>query len=377
MSEERFFEERTEQSEIKTEIVRKYFWAWAKVISKQVKKWGKNKIGYMDLFSGPGRYDDNSKSTPLLILEGAIRENDLREMLVAVFNDADSENTRKLQGEINNLPNIGLLKNKPVVKNIEVSDELAEALIQTNRIPTLYFLDPFGYKGISLKLIQTAIQSWGCDCMFFFNYNRINAALSNPVMENNMNLFFGQSKADGLRLALKNKTPNEREQIIIIALKETLAEMDGKYAVEYFFKDENSKKTSHFLIFVSKNVLGYNIMKSIMASESSRFDEGIASFGYNPDDKAGQMDLFSTVHSPIDALADELLTAFAGQTMTAQEVFYQHNLGKNLIWKNYQDALRKLEETNKIIANPNNKERRKIGDTVTFGENVLISFPEK
>ena len=40
MANEDFFDERTEQSEIKTEIVRKYFWAWAKIMISNAKKQG-------------------------------------------------------------------------------------------------------------------------------------------------------------------------------------------------------------------------------------------------------------------------------------------------------------------------------------------------
>ncbi len=113
MATDDFYDERTEQSEVKTEIVRKYFWAWAKIISKQVKKRAGSKIGYVDLFSGPGRYNDGSKSTPILILEGAIRDPEIRAMLVASFNDEDPENCRKLEVEIKNIADIELLKNTP------------------------------------------------------------------------------------------------------------------------------------------------------------------------------------------------------------------------------------------------------------------------
>ncbi|WP_413168463.1 hypothetical protein ACL6C3_03955 [Capilliphycus salinus ALCB114379] len=53
MTDSSFFDESKEQSIIKAEIVAKYFWAWAKVIIPQAKKWGKN-IAYIDLFSGAG-----------------------------------------------------------------------------------------------------------------------------------------------------------------------------------------------------------------------------------------------------------------------------------------------------------------------------------
>src|SRR5207248_10024637 len=38
---------------------------------------------------------------------------------------------------------------------------------------TFLFVDPFGYKGLSLQLVNSVIKDWGCDCVFFFNYNRI------------------------------------------------------------------------------------------------------------------------------------------------------------------------------------------------------------
>src|SRR5208283_3028831 len=63
----RFFEESGEQSLIKATIVAKYFWAWAKVIIATQKKYGRDRIGYVDLFCGPGRYKDGSFSTPILV----------------------------------------------------------------------------------------------------------------------------------------------------------------------------------------------------------------------------------------------------------------------------------------------------------------------
>lgn len=382
MKNEGFFEAQSEQSEIKTEIVRKYFWAWAKVISKQVKKKGGDKIGYVDLFSGQGTYEDGSKSTPIRILEGAIRDTEFREMLVTLFNDADSSNCSKLQSEIDNLPQIELLKHKPKISNSEVDDDLANRFESRTTIPTLFFLDPWGYKGLSLRLIKAVIQSWGCDCMFFFNYNRINAALSNPVMTNNMNSFFGKIRADKLRAEIIGKIPQERENLIIIGLKESLAEFGGKFSIEYFFKDVNGGKTSHFLIFVSKNVLGYNIMKSIMAKESSDNIHGVANFGFNPKDKLKREQednapfLFDMLESPIDDLADELLKIFNGKTLTANEIYQKHNVGREFIFKNYQDALRKLEEHQKINVNPSADKRRRISGLVTFGENVVVIFPK-
>jgi three-Cys-motif partner protein len=97
MSNESFFDESLEQSRVKTAIVSKYFWTWAKVIMSQVKKGRDRRIAYIDLFAGPGRYKDGTTSTPLLVLEKAIQDDDMRDMLVTIFNDGNRDNSQSLQ----------------------------------------------------------------------------------------------------------------------------------------------------------------------------------------------------------------------------------------------------------------------------------------
>lgn len=377
MSGKEFFEKRTEQSKFKTEIVRKYFWIWAKIISNQVIKRGGKKIGYVDLFAGKGRYEDDSKSTPLLILERVVETPQLSQMLVTLFNDEDEDYCLQLQKEIDAIPDINNLKFKPVVRNYTVDDSLAEKVKQAVTFPSLFFLDPCGYKGLSLKLIEIALNGWGCDCIFFFNYNRINQHLSNSVLTENMDSLFGKSRADFLRQSLIGKSPAEREGLIISNLKEALVELGGTYNIEYFFKDDSGKKTSHFLVFASKNKLGYDKMKDVMARESSSKHEGVSNFGFNPKDKEKSPSLLDLMYSPIDNLAGELMRLFVGKTMSVKEIYYSHHIGTEFVLKNYQDALRRLEEQGKIVANPDSDKRRKVQGIVTFSENVIVSFPSK
>jgi three-Cys-motif partner protein len=113
MADSGFFEISKEQSRVKTAIVSKYFDAWANVMmgvhDRVQGKYG-DKIAYVDLFAGPGRYDDGTNSTPLMILEKATKSEKLRNRLVSIFNDKDENNTRSLQQAIDNLPGIDLLK---------------------------------------------------------------------------------------------------------------------------------------------------------------------------------------------------------------------------------------------------------------------------
>lgn len=375
MADSSFFDESRDNSLVKSEIVAKYFWAWAKVIIPTAKKWS-NKIAYIDLFSGPGRYQDGSKSTPLLILERAIADSDMPQMLVTLFNDKDSNNTQSLQQAIESIPDISKLSHKPILLNKEVGEEIVQAIKQINKIPTLFFIDPWGYKGLSLVLIGAVIKDWGCDCIFFFNYNRINMGLHNTAVEKHMNSLFGQERADNLREQLElTKQPEERELIIVEAICQALKEIGGSYVLPFGFKNESGNRTTHHLIFVSKNVLGYSIMKEIMAGESSSAKQGVPSFEYNP--APPRYPLLYELYRPLDELENLLLDEFAGQTITMEQIYNQHHVGKRYISKNYKEALKKLEQQGKIIAEPPASKRRKYKGEITFGEKVRVTFLPK
>jgi three-Cys-motif partner protein len=372
----RFFDEQTEQSQVKTEIVRKYFSAWASVMLGAQKKWRKGmdpEIAYFDLFAGEGRYKDGAKSTPILILEEAIRNPKLTRSLITFFNEKQLSSYSKLCSEIAAVPMLSSLKYQPEVRNQEIDDDFADRLMQwNNRPPTLFFLDPWGYKGLSLKLIRTVLTGFGCDCIFFFNYSRVNAAISNPLMEKHIAAIFGNQRAQKLRNEVSvARNARQRQLLIIDALKEAIKQLGGDYCIEYFFLNDRGSRMSHFLILASKNRKAYDIMKDIMARESSSKSAGVPLLGFDPRDSF-QPDLFQP--NFIDDLAQELMIKFAGECLSVQAIFDQHNYGTRYVFQNYQEALKLLEQRGQIIGDPPIENRTKAG-VVTCAKTVRFTFP--
>jgi three-Cys-motif partner protein len=370
MSSNSFFDESTAQSRIKAAIVRDYFWAWVRVIVSTQKKWKKGeRIAYIDLFAGPGRYKDGTKSTPLLILETAIADPEMCERLVTIFNDADPANAEALTKEINEIPGIRSLKYKPEIRAEDVGDKIVQMFEKLNLIPTFFFVDPWGYKGLSLGLINSVIKNWGCDCIFFFNYNRINMGMANKAVEEHINVLFGKDRAEALRRKLEGLKPEEREAAIVEALVEALKELGARYVLPFCFKDENGTRTSHHLIFATKHPLPYKIMKEIMAKYSSEEHQGVASFGYCPTSDSDNL-LFE-FNRPLDDLQDMLLEQFAGQTLSTVQIYDLHNVGRPYTMKNYKAILLEMEKKQLIQADPPSTKRKKD----TFGDNVKVTFP--
>lgn len=377
MGTKRFFDETTEQSLVKSTIVSKYFNAWAKVVIPTAKK-GSRKIAYIDLFSGKGRYEDGTKSTPLMILEKAIQDADMREMLITIFNDANEDHAESLETAIKAFPDIRTLNHEPKILNEEVgSDKIFRLLASMKSFPMLLFADPWGYKDLTLRLLRSVLINWGCDCIFFFNYNRINPALNNPCVEEHINALLGKERADALRHRLKeeNMSSVEREYAILEEIVSALKGIGGEYVLPFCFKNGSGTRTSHHLIFVTKHPKGYGIMKDIMAKESSSDESGVPSFGYNPADRRFPT-LFEFTHK-LDDLEDMLLSDFAGKTLKMEQIFLTHNVGKAYISKNYKDVLKKLESADKIAVNPPASKRRRLHGEVTFAGKVWVTFPER
>ncbi|MFC4173593.1 three-Cys-motif partner protein TcmP [Microvirga sp. GCM10011540] len=366
-----FFNEQKDQSEVKAKIVSKYFDAWCNVMLGNRRQYGRiNKLAYIDLFAGPGRYDDGSKSTPIMVLENAIKNKELSELLVAMFNDKDEDNIKSLRNAIDELEGFSKLKNKPIILCSEIDKDAEEMFVSANMCPTFSFVDPFGYKDLSAKFITAIIKDWGCDCVFFFNYGRINAGISNPMVAKHMDALFGSKRAERMRDFVREKSSGEREVYILEELAGALKELGARYVLPFRFKKQDGSRTSHALVFVTKNIRGYEIMKDIMARESSTLDQGVPSFTYSPADAATPL-LFSLAR-PLEALGDDLVRKFAGRTLTMKEVYDSHHVDTPYLPKNYKSALVELEAAGRIQADPPAKSRK----AGTFADKTLVTFPK-
>jgi hypothetical protein len=87
--------------------------------------------------------------------------------------------------------------------------------------------------------------------------------------------------ANDLRQRLADLDPHEREPMIVEALCQAIKATGKPYVLPFRFKSESGGRTSHHLIFVSKDPLGYEIMKDVMWRESSTQTQGVASFEYS------------------------------------------------------------------------------------------------
>ena len=84
MKESQFFEQQSLSSRVKASIVSEYFPKYCKIIIHHRRP---KSIRFIDLFAGPGIYDDGNVSTPILVGRNCKEDNTLCQLVQFIFND--------------------------------------------------------------------------------------------------------------------------------------------------------------------------------------------------------------------------------------------------------------------------------------------------
>lgn len=385
MSTLNFFEKQTLSSRVKASIVAEYFPSYAKIISS---KHVPRRIGYYDLFAGPGKYDDGNPSTPILLARNCVKDSYLRERVWMVFNDKEYKEALE-QNFTQEFPT-GTFTQKVYFRAQEVGTcQGINTFLVTdtmengkNECPAVLFIDPFGYKNIDTSIIAKFLSFWGNEAFIFINTKRINPAFENDKFDLILRELFPCSYEETkVNIRLK-RTVAERLQYIIDSLGreyQKLVPIKGREQVYYTafkFQEEDSVTTSHYILHITKSRRGFDLIKQIytdFANVGTIFD-GVNTYTFDPKlgSQNSSLDLFDTKSENIDVLKETLYSTFKGQTLTALEIFESHQI-KTLYSRNhYTEALRRLVNEGRVTSWYTDGKQHKV--SVLLNENCHVKF---
>lgn len=374
VSSKKFFQEQTTHSRVKALLIHKFVLAWLQVVLSTQRKYGKSEIAaYVDLFAGPGSYEDGSRSTPLLILESVLRKPSFSRGLRSYFNDSEPALIESLKQEIDTLPGIQDLAMKPVYTAQAASITLINDFGISKEVPQFFFLDQFGWADIKPELIRRIFSAKMCDCAFFLRTSRMIAAVTNPTSEVTMLAIFGQQRLAHLQKEFSVRRV-DKEDILLRELQLVIKEAGALYFQPFPFRIREERSSKHHLIYLGKHERGLSIMKDIMGKTSSTHHNGVPVMGYF--ETLAEPSLFSA--DPLAELQLALLKTFAGKVLTVGEIYLLHHPSSSrFILRNYQEALRRLEYDNIVSVKPISSIRPKRNGVVSMSEFVEITFPLK
>lgn len=357
MSENNFFEKQTLSSKVKASIISDYFPKYCSII---IKKHNPERIGYFDLFSGPGKYDDGNPSTPLLLAQNCANNEILKNKVWMVFNDKEYGDDLK-RNFLTAFPE-GTFSFKPHFGHSTVGEceEIDRFIMRDtmkgrfNECPSVMFIDPFGYKAVDTKVLSKFLQYWGNELFIFVNSKRINAALENEKFESLMNTLFPCS-FETLKSDIRTKpTLVERLQCIIDNLGDEykkLLNINTLYYTAFKFQEEDIDTTSHFILHLTKNKRGFDLVKQIyndFANVGTIFD-GRNTYTFDVKRITNPVEeLFDIKSENIDNLKEILYKQYKGKVISSFDLFEEHQKSCLYSRAHYVQALRRLVEDGKV-----------------------------
>lgn len=355
-------------SRVKSEIVAKYFKMWSQVL----RKWH-DKLGYLDLYAGKGEYKGGESSTAIRVLETAANDPFLSKNLISVLNDIRKSHCEDMLRVIKERGLDKRLSIMPNVFNNEVSALLAHHFNSIEMVPTLCFIDPYGFKGLSIGLVRSIIKDKGCDCLIFFHTSGINRNLELPNCQEDLKALFGDQAFSDVLTRVKKEKQN-REEIIVESFIAEARKSGAKYVRTLQFNFPFTNRISHHLIFLSKHHRAFHLIKDVMSQYSIK-EEGISKYIYTEGAEGVGEQFLIPGFGPMQLLKNQLMKEFQGRTVQVSELIDNcHKIEWPYTGKNLKAALMLLESEGKIMVDIPLSERPKHDGKPTLGDSRFITF---
>ncbi|MFO1261764.1 MAG: three-Cys-motif partner protein TcmP [Rhodoferax sp.] len=259
------FESYREQTQLKHRILAKYLKAFLHILKQNNKN-----LVYIDGFAGRGTYTDGDQSqpgSPLLALQLLAGHPELAKRTTTLFVEKDRDNFQQLEAEVSSF-----CKQHPVLRTPhlllgEFAEQIKAVVASVESLaPTFLFVDPCGIKGASFEAINLVLQHEKTEAFIFFNLDGVRrvAGLS-EVSDSLVELFGSKERAARLIQAMRGRTPEEREQLVVQHYREAFTQVAGaRYVVAFRVESAARRTTSHYFIHVSKHQMAFRIMKDVM-----------------------------------------------------------------------------------------------------------------
>jgi three-Cys-motif partner protein len=312
---DKFFGQQKEKSKIKTLIVNDFFKAYFPIINYSVGQ-SASEIIYIDLFCGPGRFDNGEPSTPIALLDtiDSFKLGAIRQKIRIIFNDENSEYITALKKSVEEHEVVRKLCNAPEIFNKRACDvDIKKYTIK--KVPIFSFIDPWGYIDISTEQIWTLVENIGSDCVLFFNSNRILMDINKEVQSEHFKQIFGDELPEAQKVAKDGRlSPWEKTQKFLELFSKNLSNRMAKskykeyklFVLPFSFEADDKEKISHHIVFISKAHKAILEMKKVMVKHSNSTGEQL---GYDSKDQL-QISLFNRQDNIEEAVIKSIKSYF-------------------------------------------------------------------
>ena len=345
----------------KHSILRRYLQAYFPKLSR----WH-GRVVFIDGFAGPGVYSKGEPGSPIIALD-ALAEHKHRGSMEDcdfqfLFIESDPKRLEILEGILENRsdgPNVTTSTHQGAFEDF--MSEAMDALAGREPAPSFVMVDPFGVKGLPLRLLRRLARFRRTELLVSLMYEPIIRFLDHPNFESHLDDLFGTREwreARGLAADVKKGFLSD-------LYAGQLRNVGMRY-VRLFEMRDAGNRTEYFLAFATQNKEGLRAIKDAMW----KVDEaGGLVFSDFTAPSAGQGTLFTAEPNHAD-LEDLMMARFKGQRAVPIDEINDFVLVETPFRETHgRLVLRDAERAEKIVVTRPSGRRRaywNVGTAVTF-----------
>ena len=302
-------------TEAKHEILKNYLHRWFPILSTV-----SGRVVYIDGFAGPGVYSNGEEGSPLIALRAAkdhILKPHFRTEMVFIFIESIKKRARFLKSVLEE--KFPELPEKIVYDVISAEFEptintLLDGLEKdgSQLAPTFAFIDPFGFTGFPLYLLQRLLKHEKSEVLITFMAGFIKR-FTDELREDALDKLFGTEEWRKIR----DYEGAKEQPLLELYEKQLKNECDSIEYVKSFEMIGKDNKIIYYMVFGTGHWAGLREMKEAMWSVDKR---GTFSFS----DRLGRNQTFLTDYQPdehwVRGAAEKVYDQFQGETVSVEEV---------------------------------------------------------
>ena len=346
-------------------VLENYLNAWFPIMGMGDRN---RRILFVDGFAGPGEYEGREEGSPLVAMRVLAKHSAgsrINAEVVFQLIEKEAARAQHLRGLVEQWRS-----RLPTTAKVNVWEGSFESLItdvldqldeQKNRMaPALVMMDPFGVKGIPMRIVQRILANPKCEVFVTFMWEAIDRHITAPEFEDHMTALFG---TEGWKQGV-DLTGGERRDFLHHLYRQQLKAAGAEQAVHFHLFKGNRHKYSVF--FGTGHKLGLDRMKQAIWKADPLG-------GYNFRGKEqGQMEFLDLLQPDFVPLQDALQDHFAGVGWVSIEDVREFVRSDRTIYHEGQlrkRALKPMEKTRLLRVKPGTRKKG-----FTYPDTCRIAF---
>jgi spore photoproduct lyase len=247
------FDQKELQTVSKHNIFENYLEPWAKIISNQ--PWVKNAY-YVDAFAGTGKFTKTGEpGSPVIACDILLKHKKQSCRFHCICVEKEPQRYKILEDSLKKFKKVLDVE----IYNGEFLTTIDMILDKTKNSPAFFFVDPEGFSGMDFEKIEAILNLPSKEVLINFQYNAIQRWLKAPKVENTIIRLFGTSDFKKVK-----------KEIDLIELYKKQLMKRGSFVWSFRNRFPTKNRTFYYLVYATKNITGFKIMKNVMFSEQSK-----------------------------------------------------------------------------------------------------------